>query len=300
MALEVCCPSCEGRFRVPETAAGKKIRCPKCKGAMEVPIAVPPEEEPAAPPPPPPPPVPASPPAAGPPAVSAPPAVPAPPPASNEKIKFPARWAVGDDFPVTDEDAPPAAPGPSAKSGKPASPKVGKSAPPPPAMWLLKGEDGEEYGPVPREELDAWKEEGRITGDCQLLLEGTGNWQWAAEVYPDLEEALEQPIDIEEPPPVPSLKAPKAKGNSAARKAARAEPRRDMPAESRSSRSKAIAGLLGIFLGPLGTHRFYLGYWGIGLAMLFTGGGCGIWSLIDAVLVLLGRVTDADGRPLSD
>ena len=60
-----------------------------------------------------------------------------------------------------------------------------------------------------------------------------------------------------------------------------------------------MAGLLGIFLGPLGTHRFYLGYWVIGLLMLVTGGGCGIWSLVDAILVLLGKVPDADGRRLS-
>jgi hypothetical protein len=38
----------------------------------------------------------------------------------------------------------------------------------------------------------------------------------------------------------------------------------------------------------------------MGLAMLFTLGGCGVWSLIDAARVLLGRVPDADGRPLSD
>jgi TM2 domain-containing membrane protein YozV len=61
-----------------------------------------------------------------------------------------------------------------------------------------------------------------------------------------------------------------------------------------------VAGLLGVFLGPLGTHRFYLGYWAIGLIMLFTGGACGIWSLIDAILVFLGKVPDADGRRLSD
>jgi TM2 domain-containing membrane protein YozV len=60
-----------------------------------------------------------------------------------------------------------------------------------------------------------------------------------------------------------------------------------------------VAGLLGIFLGPLGIHRFYLGYWVIGLLMLVTGGGCGIWSLVDAVLVFFGRVNDADGRTLS-
>lgn len=67
-----------------------------------------------------------------------------------------------------------------------------------------------------------------------------------------------------------------------------------------STRSRLAAGLLGIFLGPLGIHRFYLGYIGIGLAMLFTLGGCGIWSLTDAILVCLGRIVDAEGRPLAE
>jgi hypothetical protein len=33
--------------------------------------------------------------------------------------------------------------------------------------------------------------------------------------------------------------------------------------------------------------------------MLATAGGCGIWSLIDAILILLGKVPDADGRRLA-
>jgi predicted Zn finger-like uncharacterized protein len=47
MPLEVSCPSCSGQLRVPDTAAGKKIRCPKCKGAIDVPAAIP-ESVPAA------------------------------------------------------------------------------------------------------------------------------------------------------------------------------------------------------------------------------------------------------------
>ena len=44
--------------------------------------------------------------------------------------------------------------------------------------------------------------------------------------------------------------------------------------------------------------RFYLGYTGLGIAKLLTFGGCGIWALIDFILILLRKVSDAEGRPL--
>jgi len=57
--------------------------------------------------------------------------------------------------------------------------------------------------------------------------------------------------------------------------------------------------LLAIFLGYLGVHRFYAGKIGTGLLMLFTFGGCGIWQLVDIILIATGAFTDAEGRPLA-
>ena len=56
--------------------------------------------------------------------------------------------------------------------------------------------------------------------------------------------------------------------------------------------------LLSFFLGVLGIHRFYTGHTKIGVAQVLTFGGCGIWALIDFIMILVGNFKDAQGRPL--
>jgi len=60
--------------------------------------------------------------------------------------------------------------------------------------------------------------------------------------------------------------------------------------EGRNSKDQLVALLLAIFVGTLGIHRFYLGYTGIGILQLLTLGGCGIWSLIDLILIATGNL----------
>ncbi len=44
--------------------------------------------------------------------------------------------------------------------------------------------------------------------------------------------------------------------------------------------------LLSIFIGTLGVDRFYIGDVGLGIGKLLTGGGCGMWWLIDIFLIV--------------
>jgi TM2 domain-containing membrane protein YozV len=68
-----------------------------------------------------------------------------------------------------------------------------------------------------------------------------------------------------------------------------------------SDKSKVIAGLLQLFLGFFGAGRFYTGHTTIGiLQFLFGWMTCGIWPLVDAIMMFAGKVTDAQGRPLRD
>jgi len=53
-----------------------------------------------------------------------------------------------------------------------------------------------------------------------------------------------------------------------------------------------------LILGIGGIHRFYTGYIGIGIAQLLTLGGCGIWAIIDFILIVTEKFKDADGNEL--
>jgi len=67
------------------------------------------------------------------------------------------------------------------------------------------------------------------------------------------------------------------------------------------------AGILGILLGGLGIHNFYLGYTTKGILQIvvtvFTCGIGSIWGLVEGILILVKNpsfLTDANGVPLID
>ena len=77
-----------------------------------------------------------------------------------------------------------------------------------------------------------------------------------------------------------------------------------------NAKSKIAAGILGILLGWLGIHNFYLGFTGkaagqlvLGLLGFLTFGittwAAAIWGLVEGIMILTGSIsTDANGVPL--
>jgi hypothetical protein len=56
--------------------------------------------------------------------------------------------------------------------------------------------------------------------------------------------------------------------------------------------------LLCFFLGFIGVHRFYTGHTAIGVVQILTLGGCGIWTLVDFIIIIVGNFKDAKGNLL--
>ena len=78
-------------------------------------------------------------------------------------------------------------------------------------------------------------------------------------------------------------------------------------------KSRLVAGLLGILVGWLGIHNFYLGYTTKGVIQLLLGvlGGlitcgiatfaAGIWGLVEGIMILTGSISvDANNQPLGN
>ncbi len=208
--------------------------------------------------------------------------------------------------------------------------------------YFLIGADGNRYGPADIDTLVQWAREGRIIASTTLIDRGTEKQvradsitAVAAVLRRQAGESAGVVVERDEAATggTPTLTHPGVRpkdgfGRDGVRSATGTpsptsappplpptQPAQAMPPTYQGNvghRSKVVAGLLGIFLGGLGVHRFYLGYTGIGLVMLllgicgsacppFPGVGCGvvgIWGFIEGILCLCGAMRDADGREL--
>jgi TM2 domain len=73
------------------------------------------------------------------------------------------------------------------------------------------------------------------------------------------------------------------------------KPAADHSGHGGSGKSQVIALILVILVGGLGIHRFYLGYTWQGVVQLLTGGGCGIWAIIDLIRIITGDLQPKNG-----
>lgn len=83
-----------------------------------------------------------------------------------------------------------------------------------------------------------------------------------------------------------------------------------------SDKKKIVAALLAFFLGGLGIHNFYLGHkkkaiiqlalYLVGCVLTFLLGigailcsAVGIWAFVEFIMILIGKIGDAEGKPLA-
>ncbi len=66
-----------------------------------------------------------------------------------------------------------------------------------------------------------------------------------------------------------------------------------------STCSQSTGLLLAVFFGFYGVHRFYTGHVRSGFIQLFTGGGFGIWWILDILTIATGNFRDSKGKLLN-
>jgi TM2 domain-containing membrane protein YozV len=142
-------------------------------------------------------------------------------------------------------------------------------------MFKIIGGDRRPYGPVSIEQLRQWIAEGRANAQTLAQAEGAVDWKPLG-TLPEFAGGFPPPAT----PP--------------------------MLVQDDLRKSKLVAGLLGVLIGYLGIHRFYLGYVGIGVAQIVvtfcTCGLGGLWGFIEGIPILVGSAitTDAEGCPLKE
>ncbi len=179
-------------------------------------------------------------------------------------------------------------------------------------FYFVKTADDQRYGPADIDTLVSWVGEGRLAPETTLIERGTERHCRAdsiAAVAAAFRRAsgARPAVSVERDGAVSNGFPTMTQGPGVGAPRPPAVPSPATLPHARSNvgpKSKLAAGLLGIFLGQFGVHRFYLGYVGIGIIqILVTCASCGIggiWGFVEGIICLCGGMQDADGYELSD
>jgi hypothetical protein len=144
--------------------------------------------------------------------------------------------------------------------------------------------DGQQYGPYTLEQVQEYVSDGTLIPASDLAWhDGMTEWLPLNDVLSQLAPAVPSVLTVSSSPaPAPAV---------------------FLPAESNASKPEPllktfwVAFVLCLLLGFVGAHRFYLGKKSAWL-MLVTFGFCGIWWLVDILLLLANQLTDTKKNPV--
>lgn len=127
--------------------------------------------------------------------------------------------------------------------------------------------------------------------EAEMILAPQTTKQLLAQAAQEEKEAIAQFNSIRSE----DVKASKKEIKAELKKIAKANKKEATKEAAADKPSQIIALILCLLVGTLGIHRFYLGYTWQGVVQLLTGGGCGIWTLIDLIRIVTGDLKPKNG-----